>query len=472
MKVILLLIFLAGSIMGYNDLDRVRSEVDRGNYSVAERMIKNILEENKNDPLLRLELKYELERMDRIKKDFTKTKESVLEYVKRYYPDADESSLIIWEKNGALEYKIIDGEKLYFNRAAANIFRIDKNAKKKKNEVTGGKKDKLDEFLEGYLPEVVKEAVDSQSPFAKKVKLKINYTLTVDPDVVPGGEMVRAWLPYPREAHKRQSGVKFISASEKNYIIAPPETMQRSIYMEKQAEAGKPVVFNYALEYFSENEWYDIDQDKVQPFDKSSEEYKKYTSERAPHIVFTDRIKKLSEKIVGNEKNPYLRAKKIFTWISENIPWAGAREYSTIRNISDYCADRGHGDCGIKTLLFVTLCRYNGIPAKWQSGWMFHPGIVNLHDWGAFYLEGYGWLPVDQSFGITESDDEKVKYYFLGGMDAYRYIVNDDYSAPLFPAKVFPRSETVDFQRGEVEWRGGNLYYDQWDYEMKVEYGE
>ena len=45
------------------------------------------------------------------------------------------------------------------------------------------------------------------------------------------------------------------------------------------------------------------------------------------------------------------RAKKIFTWISENIPWAGAREYSTIENISDYCIRNMHGDCGIKTIL-------------------------------------------------------------------------------------------------------------------------
>ncbi len=49
-------------------------------------------------------------------------------------------------------------------------------------------------------------------------------------------------------------------------------------------------------------------------------------------------------------------------------------------------------------------------------------------------------------------------------------LVNDDYSKPLFPAKIFPRSETVDFQRGELEWRGGNLYFDKWNYNMKVEY--
>ena len=49
-------------------------------------------------------------------------------------------------------------------------------------------------------------------------------------------------------------------------------------------------------------------------------------------------------------------------------------------------------------------------------------------------------------------------------------IVNNDFSQPLFPAKIFPRSETVDFQRGEVEWRGGNLFFNKWDYFINVEY--
>jgi hypothetical protein len=31
------------------------------------------------------------------------------------------------------------------------------------------------------------------------------------------------------------------------------------------------------------------------------------------------------------------------------------------------------------------------------------------------------------------------------------------------------RSEPADFQRGEVEVDGQNLYYDLWDYAMKIE---
>jgi hypothetical protein len=77
---------------------------------------------------------------------------------------------------------------------------------------------------------------------------------------------------------------------------------------------------------------------------------------------------------------------------------------------------------------------------------------------------------VDQSFSLQDSDQHEVKYFYTSGIDAYRMIVNDDISTEFFPQKIFPRSETVDFQRGEVEWRGGNLYFNQWDYNMTVKY--
>jgi transglutaminase-like putative cysteine protease len=217
---------------------------------------------------------------------------------------------------------------------------------------------------------------------------------------------------------------------------------------------------------------FNLNPEKILPYKKESELYKTYTSEREPHIVFTDELKNLSEKIIVNETDSYKKAKKIFKWISSNVPWAGAREYSTIENISAYCVEKGYGDCGIKSLLFITLCRYNGIPAKWQSGWMLHPNSLNLHDWTEIYFEGFGWVPVDPDYGMQNLENEKEKYFFFGGIDAHHLIVNDDYSSPLFPPKIFPRSETVDFQRGELEWRGGNLYFDKWDYEMKVEYDE
>jgi transglutaminase-like putative cysteine protease len=210
--------------------------------------------------------------------------------------------------------------------------------------------------------------------------------------------------------------------------------------------------------------------EKIQPYQPELSLYKEFTAERPPHILFSKNLKNLSEKIIGSETDPYLKAKKIFEWISLNIPWASAREYSTIENISEYCIVNGYGDCGIKALTFITLCRYNGIPAKWQSGWMLHPGAINLHDWAEIYFEGVGWVPVDVDFGLQNSPDDELRYFFFGGIDPYHLIVNEDYNRGLFPAKIYPRSETNDFQRGEVEWRGGNLYFDKWDYKMEAEY--
>ena len=472
MKYLLLSLLMTLFIQAQTKYPELNNLINSGEFNKATALIDEKINSGNLSYDEIFQLQFEKERLDRIRKDFNKTAEDVLKYIKKYYPNADETDLKKWEENGSLEYKVIDGKKWYFARAASNLFRINKEAKKQKEIVDGYKKDSLDEFLEQYVPKVLDESANSQESLVKPVTFRLNYTVTLNANAVPHGEVVRCWLPYPRKGHNRQQNIKLLAVNSDEYIIASNDNLQRTIYFEKVAQKDQPTVFNIAIEVTNFAEVNFIKPNLIKPYNKNSGLYKTFTSERPPHIVFSDKIKKLSKEIVGDETNPYLIAKKIFTWISTNIPWAGAREYSTIENISEYCIDRKHGDCGIKTLLFMTLCRYNGIPVKWQSGWMLHPGEVNLHDWCEIYLEGYGWLPVDQSFGLVDSEIEDEKYFFLGSIDPYHLIVNDDYSTQLFPAKIFPRSETIDFQRGELEWRGGNLYFDKWDYHMDVEYIE
>ena len=76
---------------------------------------------------------------------------------------------------------------------------------------------------------------------------------------------------------------------------------------------------------------------------------------------------------------------------------------------------------------------------------------------------------MDVTFGRLHSGDPAIDSFYLGGLDAYRIAFNDDYGTPFYPAKQFERSDTVDSQRGEVEWRGGNLYFDQLDYDFGAE---
>ena len=449
---------------------QIDAEESAGNFTKAAYLIDLYIAENDLPAASVYELNVRKDIMHRIRLDFNKDKASVTEYVKKYYPDVNDEMLTQWEKSKALEYKIIDGKKWYFDRAASNLFRLDTEAKARKSEI-----DKPDanstSFLQTHLPKIVNALSKNGKTQATPVKMRVKYEVTLQPNAVPEGEIVRCWLPYPREDHRRQSEVKLLSVNNDNYVIAPEQQAHRTIYMEKTAKKDEPMKFAIEFSYQHAPEWFNLQEKTIHAYDTQSELYKTFTAERPPHIVFTDSIKAVSNRIIVNETDPYQKMKKIFEWVNTTFPWAGAREYSTLKNIPQYVLENGHGDCGQVTLLFMTLARYNGIPARWQSGFNMQPGGLNMHDWSEFYLEGIGWIPMDQSFGLkTFADTDDIKYFYTNGIDAYRWIVNSDFSQPLFPNKIFLRSDDVDFQRGELEWRGGNIYYDQWKWDLDVSY--
>ena len=405
----------------------------------------------------------------RLLNDFSKTREQVKEYIRKYIPDVTDRQLDEWEKTGELECRVIDGEKKYFHNAAPNLFRINKEcARLKAKRDTPGRDGEVT-VREDNTRAVMKQAAKSKERIGDPKHFRIRYTITVKPDAVPEGETVRCWLPMPRTDVPRQKNVKLLSTSQPDFVRSPMDYAHSTVYMEKKAEAGKATVFSEEFEFDAYGAWFDLDTAATTTYDTTSDLYKTYTSERDCHMVFTPQIRALAERLTQGAATPLAKARRIFKWVDDNFPWASAREYSTIENIPAYVLDNHHGDCGQVTLLFLTLCRSLGIPAHFQSGFMLHPGEENLHDWGEIYVPEYGWVPVDQSFGIPAyAKNEQETYFFFGGIDSFRMIVNNDYGCPLYPTKQFPRSETVDFQRGEVEWAGGNLYFDQWRWKLEV----
>lgn len=407
----------------------------------------------------------------RLLTDFCLTERQVKDYIRRYIPDVTDEQMRQWEESHALECMWLDGEKRYFINAGPNLFRIDSVCRDIKVAKEGVVVEGSEKVNAKNVPDIIRAVKDSAATLVLPKRMRVTYTLTVDTNAVPAGELVRCWLPYPRTDVARQQDVKLLGTSEAEYVLSPRECAHSTLYMEKRAVQGQPTVFSETFEYTSCGEWHDLKPEDVQPYDTTTELYRKYTAEREKHIVFTPRLCELAARLTAGEDNPYLKAKRIFRWIYEHFPWASAREYSTIDNIPEYVLDNGHGDCGQVTLLFVTLCRLSGIPAHFQSGFMMHPRAWNLHDWAEVYFEGVGWVPVDQSFGIPSfADNADEEYFFLGGIDSWRMVVNSDYGMPLVPAKKYPRSETVDFQRGEVEWEGGNLYFTQWNYDIEIDY--
>jgi hypothetical protein len=404
----------------------------------------------------------------RISLDFSLTEEDIAERIKRLNGDLTTEKMREWEDRGWLEFRLIDGEKRYFNRAASNLKLIMEHHRKTEPDSVMTVPDKTALFRMDHAGKVISQGGTGKP--VHPVGIHIRYTLTVDQDVVPPGETIRCWLPFPHESHPRQQDVRIIRTFPANYHLAPDSVAQRSLYLEQQAVEGKPARFEMELSYISHAQYFHLKDIPILPYQIDSPLYRKYTGEEKPHLQFTGEIRKLSETVVAEETDPVEIVRKIFYWIDENIPWAGALEYSTMPDIPGYVIRNRHGDCGMQTLLFMVLARYNGIPVKWQSGWMMPPGGVNLHDWCEVYFEGPGWVPLDMSYGRLPSREPQIRDFYMSGIDAYRLIVNDATGGQFDPPKKHLRSETVDFQRGEVEWRGGNLYFDKWSYNMEVEY--
>ncbi len=413
-------------------------------------------------------LQFEQERMRRIGLDFSLDEAAAKAAIRRWIPDLTDAEFARWDQLGLIEHLDIDGTRRYFKRAPSNLFLLSAEARDRRRADAPMPAPGPNEVLNTHHARVVAVAGQSGRDSVLPQRIEFTQSLTVKADAVPAGETVRAWIPYPREIRGQQEHVQWLGSAPGKARIAAADTLQRTAYLEARAVAGQPTRFEirYAVTIFARHTA--IDPAKVLPT-PADPALAPYLAEQLPHVRFTPALKLFSDQVLQGETRPHEVLRRLFAAV-DRIPWAGAREYSTISNISDYALRAGHADCGQQTLLLIALLRMNGIPARWQSGMVFSDdgsGYNNLHDWGAVYLAPYGWLPMDVTTGALASDQPALRDFYLGSLDGYRIAFNDDFGRPLWPAKQYFRSETVDSQRGEAEWAGGNLYFDQWSYDFQ-----
>ncbi|WP_197530358.1 amidohydrolase family protein [Bythopirellula polymerisocia] len=405
----------------------------------------------------------------RIPIDFNLEEDEILEELRETIPDISPADLARWRDAGDLDHRLIDGEVRYFSRAISNLFRINTEARDRR--VSQPESPQKFPIVE-HVAELVEEANQAEDPEIHPVKHRIRYELTV-PAGHPRlrrGAKVSCWLPFPQE-YRQQRDVKLLDCGPGEGQISPNGKAHRTVYLEHVVDDSEATLTFWEEFEFVTNAYVPtLDPKDVEPYDTTGTLYREYTSQRPPHIVITPEVAALAKEIIGDETNPLEQTRRIFRWVSANIPWCAEIEYSTIPNLSAKGLGARRGDCGVQGMTFITLCRAAGIPARWQSGWQTKPNDSNIHDWSEFYLEPWGWLPADASYGVKQHEDPRVQDFFCGHMDPYRMIVNLDYAGPLEPPKQSFRSEPNDFQRGEIEIDGHNLYFDEWEASREILY--
>lgn len=467
------------SVMADSPLEEAVALRNRGEFAKATQLLQTYLEETSATlPAdMRRAVEFEIERIRRIRMDYTLTDQQVFERIRKRVPDFSKDEFDKLERDGHFDVQIIDGQKRFVNTSVSNIFL---RVPELRARDTTRKPDLTYRKLYEHM-RCVREAHEQTGDFLVMPQdFAVTYTLTVKANAAPDGALVRCWLPYVR-MFPFQSDACLLWAEPEKVVIAPPEAPHRTIYLEKRAQRDVATTFAIHFIYRCWARASSIDPSTVQPYRTDVPEYAYYTADRKPHLDLSNELLiNLNREIVGDEKNPFVIARRIYDWIAQNTIYQYAREYSTLDNISYYTASRRAGDCGQHGMLFIALCRMNGIPARWQSGWEnFEAKGNNMHDWCEFYVEPYGWLPADPDMAVNvvhyasgvlnTTQSQQLVDWMFANMDHYRLATNSDFGAPLFPPKHDFRSETVDFQRGEVEADGQNLYFDKWSWNMEIE---
>lgn len=387
--------------------------------------------------------------MTRLPENYTYTKEQAIARVKRHISDFTETEFDEKELNGEIEWIYIQGVPHYFDRFYENLIKTDPVFAARagmKNIVSDGSGG-MDENPLDKVTELMRE----EGSVSNRIWVKAS--VQIKPEYFHPGELVRVHLPIPCDC-PQQSEIRIEHMVPSGGKIAPEDDLQRTIFWEECMVENHPFVVEYS--YIHTTKYNDMDSilpDKDQPYFD--------IHEQPPHIMFTPYIRQLSQVLTQELSTPLEKARAFYDFITLNMKYSFMRSYFCLENIPETGARNLRGDCGVMALLFITLCRCVGIPARWQSGLITRPDFCGAHDWAMFYIAPYGWLYADPSFGagaVREKNEERRKFYF-GNLDPFRMVANTQFQADFMVEKEFWRADPYDNQVGEIETSHHGLRY-------------
>ncbi len=135
----------------------------------------------------------------------------------------------------------------------------------------------------------------------------------------------------------------------------------------------------------------------------------------------------LEKQITGREKNPYKKAKLIYDYMINN--------YTLLKKLRKGGADsrdlvaKKRGDAFDYAVIYAALLRASGIPCFMDAGILIGQDLTTqAHWWNEFYIENFGWIPVDISLGAgleykAWGDFEAApRDYYFGNMDSHHVL--------------------------------------------------
>ncbi len=410
-----------------------------GDFDRALRLIDRRLASGKLPACMQKRLVLEREVIGKLPLDYVYTREEAIRLVQEEIPDFTGEELDALRDDGRVDWIYIQGETMYARRFYETLLTVDPEIAAR-----AGKPPKSESEDQKLLDQ---NMADMKKNGGASWRVHMRASLQIDESAFRPGKPLLVHLPVPR-ATSTMRDIEIVCTSHPILRLADADAPARTVSFAGSFEKNEPFWVEYR--YTSEARYRALDDQAVDDHQPHFE-----TEELWPHIRFTPLIRTLCAELVADETNPLRRARRFYEYCTQVGTYAYMREYFTLPDsIPDYYAAGLRGDCGVQALLFITLCRCAGIPARWQSGLFVTPYAQGCHDWAQFYVAPYGWLFADCSFGgsaYRAGNAERHAFYF-GNLDPFRMVANSALQADFDPPKTQLRIDPFDNQRGEAEY--------------------
>ena len=413
-----------------------------GDISGAMAAIEARLENPDLPQMLRARLLAEKERLPILLSQYPYPRAQAEEKLRELVPDLGPGEFDRLEAQGMVDFLYLNGEKRYFVRFHRSLVNGLPSLAARTLNPPKAENPFLDEMI---------ARMKRDGRLAKKIRLRCVTSLCDEAFLT--GQTYLVHLPIPALC-AQQREIKLMNYDPMPVLIGPENAEQRTIAFREKLSLNRS--FQVEYEYIQETAYVDLmngprpaapiypSEPPPTPEDVAAQE---------PQILFTPYLKSLAAELAGGKTEPVAIARSFYDFITTKVTYAFVRDYLQLDRLAEYCALHLKGDCGLQALLFIVLCRIAGIPARWQSGLSIDKDGAGAHDWAQFYVEPYGWLFCDCSFGGSAwraGSKERWDFYF-GNLEPMRMVANRVFEAPLQPEKQFLRADPYDNQAGEVE---------------------
>ena len=412
-----------------------------GDFARMETLLNARLSSPRVSPMMKERLEFEKFRLSRLLKRYPYDRAGAMERMRARVPDFTEEELDKMEEDGCVDYIYCLGGKRYVSSFSGTLIKMSDDLARR--EVKAPQEDDGVD-LDAFIREIKKTG-------SAAYRFGIRSSLTIEKEAFEPGSTYTVHIPVPAACAQQPEGeIRILPEGEA--VVSDPHAFQRTVCFKRQSALNRP--FEAEFTYTSRLKYVDPFRDEKHiVYPGALPPCEDDLCEQLPHICFTPYIRRLAEYIAGDEKRPLYLAKRVYDYVTMNVRYSFMRSYLLIDRQAEYAALNLKGDCGIQAVLFITLCRVLGIPARWQSGLTVDKFSTGDHDWAQFFTEEFGWLFADPSFGgsaFRQGKAEKHAYYF-GNLDCFRMVANRRYFSEFDPPKRFIRFDPCDSQDGEAE---------------------